>query len=111
MAKLHSRKRLPIVETGSGPQQQSSTLKEMTMEGDNREQLARDLTEALAEAIQVRLLFTAFREAIPQGQITAYLAVEQRVLDLEILLLQLAGDYQMFKKATSEPMAHGRRLH
>jgi hypothetical protein len=81
------------------------------MEGDNREQLARDLTEALAEAIQVRLLLAAFREAIPQGQITAYLAVEQRALDLELRLLQLTGDHPLFVEAAGGSVARGEQIH
>ena len=56
---------------------------------DDLDPLAQPLAETLAMSVQLRLMFAALREHIPQAAQTDFLGVEQRLFDLEIHLRQL----------------------
>lgn len=69
------------------------------MEGDP---LAQPLAELLSAAVQTRLMFSAFRRQVPEATQTDFLAIEQRLFDIEIQLRQLNLQHPM-SAATSGP--------
>lgn len=69
------------------------------------EKHAREITEAMAEAVQVRLLLTGFEAAIPASELLAFLSVKQRALDLEIRLRNLAARHPLRERMDSDKPA------
>lgn len=67
----------------------------MTNARRRQDAIARDITNALATAVQVRLLLAGFEPVIPASEFVAYLAMKNRALDLELALRDLAAKHPM----------------
>ena len=76
------------------------------MQGDNFDPLPMQLAELLAATIQVRLMFEGFRKHIPEGAVTEFLPIFQRLLDIEISLRSLNIRHPISAATTSVPLAH-----
>ena len=63
------------------------------MPDHSQKTLVTQLTECVAEAVQVRLLFQAVRESVPASQQLSFSSIERRVLDLELRLIELARNH------------------
>jgi hypothetical protein len=79
------------------------------MDGDNPDPFAVPLAELLSASIQIRMMFQSFRKHLVEDALPEFLALEQRLLDVEIQLRQLNIAHPILAAATSEPSA--RTLH
>ena len=82
---------------------------------DRQTTLADRLTEAMVEAIQLRLMLTVIEDKFAASALSEFLVVKQRAFDLEIRLRQMVSDHQMGlseKQETAEvPMANKQQIH
>jgi len=81
------------------------------MQGDNFDPLPMQLAELLAATIQVRLMFEGFRKHIPEGAVTEFLPIVQRLFDIEIQLRELNIRHRISAATSSELMARGQTIH
>jgi len=76
---------------------------------DNPDPLALQLAELLSASIQLRLMFQSFRKYLIDDALPEFLALEQRLLDVEIQLRRLNIAHPITTETTSVPVA--RTLH
>lgn len=75
------------------------------MESDSLDPLAQPLAETLAMSVQLRLMFAALRGRLAESAQIDFLAVEQRLLDLEIQLRKLNLQHPISAATISGPSA------
>jgi len=80
-------------------------MKGAMMESDSLDPLAQPLAETLAMSVQLRLMFAALRGRLAESAQIDFLAVEQRLLDLEIQLRKLNLQHPISAATISGPSA------
>ena len=68
---------------------------------DNPDPLALQLAELLSASIQLRLMFQSFRKHLVNDALPEFLALEQRLLDVEIQLRRLNIAHPISTETTS----------
>jgi hypothetical protein len=66
-----------------------------TIDRTDADSLPLQLAELLSATIQTRLMFEAFRTRIPEGAVSEFLPVVNRLLEIEIQLRQLNIQHPM----------------